>query len=75
MSRNYLAEARESKPAPDPLTGSTRDFLSGPNADLLAKTSGISAWLDARVAFGGFPFSNRLLEAPPAESSVRRLDG
>jgi 7-keto-8-aminopelargonate synthetase-like enzyme len=75
MSRTFFAEPREPKPTPDPLTGSTRDFLSGPNADLLAKTHGISAWLDSRVAFGGFPFSKRLLEAPAAETSVRLLDG
>ena len=60
---------------PDPLSGSTRDFLHGPHPDIIAKTSGISAWLDARVRYGGFPFSKRLLRAPKAETSVRLLDG
>lgn len=60
---------------PDALAGSTRDFLQQPGPDLAAKTNGFSAWLDARVAFGGFPFSKRLLRAPAAETAVRLVDG
>lgn len=60
---------------PDPLSGSTRDYLLGTGPDLLEKTSGFSAWLDARVGYGGFPYSKRLLGAPGAQASVRLLDG
>lgn len=65
--------ARE--PLPDPLAGSTRDFLLGTGPDLTAKASGFSAWLDARVGYGGFPFCKRLLRAPGPETSMRLLDG
>jgi 7-keto-8-aminopelargonate synthetase-like enzyme len=75
MSRFFFAAPAAPSAKPDPLGGSTRDYLSGPNPDLLAKTNGISAWLDARVAYGGFPFSKRLLQAPKSETSVRLLDG
>jgi len=61
--------------APDPLTGSTRDFLLSSGPDLTEKARNFSAWLDARVAYGGFPFSKRLLRAPGPETSVRLLDG
>ncbi|MEO7508856.1 MAG: pyridoxal phosphate-dependent aminotransferase family protein [Pyrinomonadaceae bacterium] len=75
MSRLYAAGSHVTAPAPDPLAGSTRDYLYGPDADVLAKTKGISAWLDARVAYGGFPFSKRLMNAPSAKTSVRLIDG
>lgn len=58
-----------------PLSGSTSDFLNSPGRDLLAKTNGFSSWLDARVAYGGFPYSKRLLRAPGPETSVQLLDG
>jgi 7-keto-8-aminopelargonate synthetase-like enzyme len=58
-----------------PLSGSTSDFLNRPARDLLAKTEGFSTWLDARVGYGGFPYSKRLLRAPGAETSVQLLDG
>ena len=74
MSRFFFPSSAPA-PTPDPLTGSTRDYLTGVNPDVLAKTNGISAWLDARVRYGGFPFSKRLLKAPKAETSVRLLDG
>lgn len=75
MSRFFFAATPPPVETSDPLAGSTRDFLNAPNPDLLAKTSGFSAWLDARVAYGGFPFSKRLLTAPKSETSVRLLDG
>ncbi len=75
MSRFFFAASPAPMQPPDPLAGSTRDFLNGPNPDVFAKTTGISAWLDARVGYGGFPFSKRLLKAPGAETSVRLLDG
>ena len=75
MSRFFFAATPPPVKTSDPLAGSTRDFLNAPNPDLLAKTNGFSAWLDARVAYGGFPFSKRLLTAPKAETSVRLLDG
>jgi 7-keto-8-aminopelargonate synthetase-like enzyme len=60
---------------PDPLTGSTRDYLLGTGPDLLEKTGGFTAWLDARVGYGGFPYSKRLLGVPGPQASVRLLDG
>jgi 7-keto-8-aminopelargonate synthetase-like enzyme len=75
MSRYFYAASPAALQTRDPLSGSTRDFVNGPNPDLLAKTSGFSAWLDARVAYGGFPFSKRLLKAPESQTSVRLLDG
>jgi 7-keto-8-aminopelargonate synthetase-like enzyme len=62
-------------PIPDPLSGSTRDFLSAPGRDLTAKARAFSLWLDSRVATGGFPYSKRLLRAPSAETSMRLRDG
>lgn len=62
-------------PTPNPLAGSTCDFLHAPGPDLLAKAKGFSNWLDARVAYGGFPYSKRLLSPPTAETSVKLLDG
>ncbi len=59
----------------DPLAGSTRDFVTRPGADLLAKASALTAWIDARVSHGGFPFSKRLVRAPGPESTLRFLDG
>ncbi|MEO7597652.1 MAG: pyridoxal phosphate-dependent aminotransferase family protein [Opitutus sp.] len=75
MSRFFFGPTPAPRPTPDPLSGSTRDFVNGANPDVLAKTSGFSAWLDSRVAYGGFPFSKRLIQAPEAETSVRLLDG
>jgi 7-keto-8-aminopelargonate synthetase-like enzyme len=75
MSRYFHAAPPAPPQTRDPLSGSTRDFLDAPNPDVLAKTSGFSAWLDARVSYGGFPFSKRLLKAPGAQTSVRLLDG
>lgn len=74
MSRFFFTHAASLQKS-DPLSGSTRDFLDAPNPDVLAKTHGFSAWLDARIGYGGFPFSKRLLKAPKAETSVRLLDG
>ncbi|MEO6003604.1 MAG: pyridoxal phosphate-dependent aminotransferase family protein [Opitutus sp.] len=75
MSLFFAAGSPAPSSPPDPLAGSTRDFVNGPHADVFSKTKGISAWLDARVAYGGFPFSKRLMKAPTAETSVRLLDG
>ncbi len=61
--------------SPDPLSGSTRDFLLGTGPDLTGKSNGFSAWLDARIAYGGFPYSKRLLRAPGPETTMRLLDG
>ena len=58
----------------DPLAGSTRDYVSLPAASLSAKARAYAAWIDARVAHGGFPFSKKLLRARP-ESALRYLDG
>jgi 7-keto-8-aminopelargonate synthetase-like enzyme len=62
-------------PEPHPLAGSTRDFLNSAGPNLLTKTAGFARWLDARVAYGGFPYSKRLLRAPGPETSVQLLDG
>lgn len=59
----------------NPLAGSTCDYLHRPGPDLLAKARGFSNWLDARVSYGGFPYSKRLLRAPGPETSVQLLDG
>src|SRR5687767_14775898 len=75
MSRYFHAAPPAPPSTRDPLAGSTRDFLHAPNPDVLAKTNGFSAWLDARVSYGGFPFSKRLLKAPGSQTSVRLLDG
>ena len=61
--------------APDPLAGSWRDFLTEPGADLAAKTAALTAWTDARVRFGGFPFALRLTGAPGPVVAIRGLDG
>lgn len=60
---------------PDPLSGTTHDFAVAPGRDLTAKARKFSTWLDARVGFGGFPFSKRLLRAPGPETTVRLQDG
>ena len=61
--------------SPDPLAGSTRDFITRPGADLTAKAAACTAWLDARVAHGGFPFGKRLVRAPGPQAALRYLDG
>lgn len=62
-------------PIIDPLAGSTRDFLSRPGSDLTRKAAEFTAWIDARVAHGTFPFSKRLVRAPGPESALKYLDG
>ena len=64
-----------SESALDPLAGSTRDFLTRPGPDLTRKAAEFTAWIDARVAHGTFPFSKRLVRAPGPESALRYLDG
>ncbi len=62
--------------APPPaLTGSTRDFLSVRGPTLSARASAFSSWLHERIAFGGFPFSKKLLRPPAATTSLRLADG
>lgn len=62
-------------PVLDPLAGSTRDYLSRPGSDLTRKATEFTAWIDARVAHGTFPFSKRLVRAPGPESALKYLDG
>ncbi len=60
---------------PDPLAGSTRDFLTRPEPDLAAKAVAFSRWHDARIGFGGFPYAKRLTGAPAPRTALRLLDG
>ncbi len=57
------------------LTGSIRDFLSTRGPNFPARASAFSAWLHERIAFGGFPFSKKLLRPPAATTSLRLADG
>jgi len=61
--------------APDPLAGTWRDFLIRPGADLAAKATALTAWADARVRSGGFPFARRLSGPPGPAIVLRGLDG
>jgi 7-keto-8-aminopelargonate synthetase-like enzyme len=67
--------AAATAPSPDPLRGTTHDFAVAPGRDLTAKTRKFSEWMDARIGFGGFPFSKRLLRSPGPETTVRLQDG
>jgi 7-keto-8-aminopelargonate synthetase-like enzyme len=60
---------------PDPLAGSTRDFLFLPGRNLTAKAAAFAGWQAARVAHGGFPYAKRLVRAPAPRASLRLLDG
>lgn len=60
---------------PDPLAGSTRDFLFLPDRDLTAKAAAFTSWQAARIAQGGFPYAKRLVRAPAPRTALRLLDG
>ena len=61
--------------APNPLAGTWRDFATCPGSDLTAKAAALTAWADARVRFGGFPFGQRLTGSPSPVAALRGLDG
>ncbi len=60
---------------PDPLAGSTGDFVHRPGPDLFAKARAFAEWSDARVRYGGFPYGKRLTGAPTPRTALRFLDG
>lgn len=60
---------------PHALAGSIRDHLAARGPDFAARATGFSAWLEQRIAFGGFPFSKKLLQPPAASTAVRLADG
>lgn len=61
--------------SPDPLSGSTRDFLHLPHRSLTAKATAFTEWQAARIAQGGFPYAKRLARAPAPRTALRLLDG
>ena len=62
-------------PLPNPLAGSTRDFVFLPDRSLTAKAVAFTGWQAARIAQGGFPYAKRLVRAPAPRTTLRLLDG
>ncbi len=59
---------------PNPLGGSSRDFLHCPNRDLTAKAVAFTDWQESRLARGVYPYAKRLVRAPSPRTGLRYLD-
>ena len=71
----WLAPVATPADAPDPLAGSTRDFLTTVAKKPTDRAEAFWRWNHARIEHGGFPYGKALAQAPKPTTALRFLSG
>ncbi len=72
---NSIARSATPGGAPDPLAGSTRDFLTTVARKPTERADAFWQWNQARIEHDVFPFGKALMEAPKPTTALRYLGG
>ena len=72
---SWLDPISKSANSPDPLAGSTRDFLTTVARKPTERADAFWLWNQARIEHDVFPFGKALMEAPKPTTALRYLGG